>query len=90
MNTVSLALKLVFAVVIFELLIVGGTVIKCFDTDSCDENGSNANTINVNNKISINACFHNGCFDFHSLYLFGLLARSYAPDFSPIKSAHHS
>ena len=45
MNTVSLALKLVFAVVIFELLIVGGTVIKCFDTDSCDENDSNNFTL---------------------------------------------
>ena len=48
MNTVSLALKLVFAVVIFELLIVGGTVIKCFDTDSCDENDSNNITLILN------------------------------------------
>ena len=50
MNTVSLALKLVFAVVIFELLIVGGTVIKCFDTDSCDENDSNNITLILNSK----------------------------------------
>ena len=48
MNSVSLALKLVFAVVIFELLIVGGTVIKCFDTDSCDENDSNNITLILN------------------------------------------
>ena len=48
MNTVSLALKLVFAVVIFELLIVGGTVIKCFDTDMCDENDSNNITLILN------------------------------------------
>ena len=34
MNSVTWALRLVFAVVIFELVIVGGTVIKCFDTDS--------------------------------------------------------
>ena len=48
MNTVSLALKLVFAVVIFELLIVGGTVLKCFETDSCDENDSNNITFILN------------------------------------------
>jgi len=48
MNTVSLALKLVFAVVIFELIIVGGTVIKCFDTDNCDENDSNNITLILN------------------------------------------
>ena len=48
MNSVSLALKLVFAVVIFEVLIVGGTVIKCFDTDSCDENDSNNITLILN------------------------------------------
>ena len=48
MNSVSLALKLVFAVVIFELVIVGGTVIKCFDTDSCDENDSNNITLILN------------------------------------------
>ena len=45
MNSVSLALKLVFAVVIFELLIVAGTVVKCFDTDSGDENDSNNITL---------------------------------------------
>ena len=48
MNSVSLALKLVFAVVIFELLIVAGTVVKCFDTDSCDENDSNNITLIFN------------------------------------------
>ena len=48
MNTVSLALKLVFAVVIFELVIVGGTVIKCFDTDSCDEMIHNNITLILN------------------------------------------
>tara|TARA_R100000988_G_scaffold12273_1_gene6815 strand:- start:213 stop:425 length:213 start_codon:yes stop_codon:yes gene_type:complete len=47
-NTVSLALKLVFAVVIFELLIVGGTILKCFETDSCDENDSNNITFILN------------------------------------------
>ena len=48
MNSVSLALKLVFAVVIFELLIVGGTILKCFETDSCDENDSNNITFILN------------------------------------------
>ena len=47
--------------------------------------GSNANAINVNIKTSIKNCFHRGCFNFHSLNLFGFLARSYAPDFSPIR-----
>ena len=41
MKSVTWALRLVFAVVIFELVIVGGTVIKCFETDICDENDSN-------------------------------------------------
>jgi len=48
MKSVTLALRLVFAVVIFELLIVGGTVIKCFETDSCDENDSNNITLILN------------------------------------------
>ena len=38
MKSVTWALRLVFAVVIFELVIVAGTVVKCFDTDMCDEN----------------------------------------------------
>ena len=33
MKSVTWALRLVFAVVIFELFIVAGTVVKCFDTD---------------------------------------------------------
>ena len=41
MKSVTWALRLVFAVVIFELVIVAGTVVKCFDTDMCDENDSN-------------------------------------------------
>ena len=45
MKSVTWALRLVFAVVIFELLIVGGNVIKSFDTDSCDENDSNNITL---------------------------------------------
>ena len=41
MNTVTWALRLVFAVVIFELFIVGATVLKCLDGDTCDTNDSN-------------------------------------------------
>ena len=52
MNTVSLALKLVFAVVIFELVIVAGTVVKCFDTDMCDENDSNNITLILNSIVA--------------------------------------
>ena len=48
MNTVTWALRLVFAVVIFELVIVGGTVIKCLDSDICDENDSNNITLILN------------------------------------------
>ena len=48
MNTVTWALRLVFAVVIFELVIVGGTVIKCLDSDVCDENDSNNITLILN------------------------------------------
>ena len=48
MNTVTWALRLVFAVVIFELAIVGGTVIKCLDSDICDENDSNNITLILN------------------------------------------
>ena len=50
--------------------------------------GSNASAINVNIRTSMKNCFHRGCFNFHSLNLFGFLARSYAPDFSPIRSVH--
>ena len=50
--------------------------------------GSNASAINVNIRTSIKNCFHRGCFNFHSLNLFGFLARSYAPDFSPMRSVH--
>ena len=48
MKSVTWALRLVFAVVIFELVIVAGTVIKCFDTDMCDENDSNNITLILN------------------------------------------
>ena len=48
MKSVTWALRLVFAVVIFELVIVAGTVVKCFDTDSCDENDSNNITLILN------------------------------------------
>ena len=48
MNTVTWALRLVFAVVIFELVIVGSTVIKCLDSDICDENDSNNITLILN------------------------------------------
>ena len=48
MNTVTWALRLVFAVVIFELVIVGGTVIKCLDSDICDENDSYNITLILN------------------------------------------
>ena len=48
MNTVTWALRLVFAVVIFELVIVGGTVIKWLDSDICDENDSNNITLILN------------------------------------------
>ena len=41
MNTVSWALRLIFVVVLFELFIVAGTVVSCFETDSCDDNDSN-------------------------------------------------
>jgi hypothetical protein len=48
MKSVTWALRLVFAVVIFELVIVAGTVVKCFDTDMCDENDSNNITLILN------------------------------------------
>tara|TARA_B100000214_G_scaffold354255_1_gene310983 strand:+ start:1553 stop:1765 length:213 start_codon:yes stop_codon:yes gene_type:complete len=48
MNSVTWALRLVFVVVIFELLIVGGTVIKCLESDVCDENDSNNITLILN------------------------------------------
>ena len=48
MTSVTWALRLVFAVVIFELVIVGGTVIKCLDSDICDENDSNNITLILN------------------------------------------
>ena len=48
MKSVTWALRLVFAVVIFELIIVSGTVVKCFDTDMCDENDSNNITLILN------------------------------------------
>ena len=48
MNTVTWALRLEFAVVIFEFVIVGGTVIKCLDSDICDENDSNNITLILN------------------------------------------
>ena len=48
MNSVTWALRLVFVVVIFELLIVGGTVVKCLESDVCDENDSNNITLILN------------------------------------------
>ena len=48
MKSVNWALRLVFTVVIFELMIVGGTIVKCFETDSCDENDSNNITLILN------------------------------------------
>ena len=48
MNTVAWALRLVFAVVIFELFIVGATVLKCLDGDTCDTNDSNNITLILN------------------------------------------
>ncbi len=40
-NTGQWAFRLVFAVVVVELAIVAGTVVGCFETNSCDENDSN-------------------------------------------------
>ena len=48
MNTVSWALRLIFIVVLFELFIVAGTVVSCFETDSCDDNDSNNITLILN------------------------------------------
>ena len=48
MNTVSWALRLIFVVVLFELFIVAGTVVSCFETDSCDDNDSNNITLILN------------------------------------------
>mgnify|MGYP001189814499 FL=1 len=48
MKSVTWALRLVFAVVIFELVIVAGTVVSCFETNACDENDSNNITLILN------------------------------------------
>jgi|TARA_R100001443_G_scaffold9222_1_gene18783 hypothetical protein len=48
MNTVSWALRLIFVVVLFELFIVAGSVISCFETNSCDDNDSDNITLILN------------------------------------------
>ena len=48
MNTVSWALRLICYQLLFELFIVAGTVVSCFETESCDDNDSNNITLILN------------------------------------------